>query len=280
MARADHIEVVFVCVNYRSGGRTLQFLEKIFDESEGRCGVVVVDNSPVTDVVLREWCENREGFEFVRSPSNVGYLNGLGLGVEHVLQRWKCARWVVLSNVDLSFSVRDAKTKILEYDLRPTVGILAPRIQSGASGRDQNPFLLERPSLERMRRLRWIFRHRYIGACYQIASDLREWVKSRLATRKLALERKDAQPIYAAHGSFFVVRSEALRRISPVAWNSFLFGEEIWFAEMMRAIGMEIVYEPAICVIHDEHETTSRLPSLEKMKFHFQSIDLLIQKFW
>lgn len=278
--------IVYICVNYGSPSETLAHLEQLRGSTTEPYAAIVVENSPRSYPELDDWVARYpDNHRYLVGDGNVGYLNGLGIGMRRAMQDWPHADWVVLSNVDLILDASQFELYLATHQLDPRTGVVGPRIVSSMSMKDQNPFLMTRPSLSRMRAWRGMYRSYWIGALYQLGSDL--W--HRHAMRGLDSGRPHhpaantsagGREVYAVHGSIFCMSARLLHKVGAVSWPCFLFGEEIWLAEKARNLGMRVVYDPAMRVEHSEHATTASLSSREKMRWHYQSINWLIENHW
>jgi GT2 family glycosyltransferase len=278
--------IAYVCVNYQSPSDTLTHLQQLHRTSTQPYAAVVVENSPRRYEDIEAWVSRHAvNHRYLSADGNVGYLNGLGLGVRCALDAWPDVKWVVLSNVDLTLDAPQFERRLGQLCHDPGVGIVGPRIVSSMSTRDQNPFLAERPSLARMRMWRATYRNHWIGAFYQLGADLWRHHLQRVATgapRRQPTHREcdAARDVYAVHGSIFCLSGPFAHSAGELRWPCFLFGEELWFAERARQLGLRVVYDPCIVVEHREHVTTATLSSRAKMRWHHQSIDWLIEHHW
>jgi GT2 family glycosyltransferase len=66
------------------------------------------------------------------------------------------------------------------------------------------------------------------------------------------------QPIYAAHGSFFIFSRRFFEAGGFFDQDLFLYGEEISVAEICRSLGLPIIFVPALSLWHNEHASTGR----------------------
>lgn len=278
--------IVYVCVNYKSPRETLAHLEQLQQKSTQSYAVVVVENSPTHYAELDNWVSHYpDNHRYLVSNGNVGYLNGLGIGVRCALRDWPKAEWVVLSNVDLTLDASEFEHRLLNHLVDTDIGVVGPRIISSMSRQDQNPFLEARPTLVKMHIWRAIYRSNWIGVLYQLASDLwrhctrsawLECVLQRFSNCKSVVEKQ----VYAVHGSIFCLRTRFIREAGELEWPCFLFGEEIWIAELARRLGMRVLYDPAMSAEHREHITTASLSLRGKIRWHYQSINWLIKNYW
>jgi GT2 family glycosyltransferase len=114
--------------------------------------------------------------------------------------------------------------------------------------------------------LRWA-QLRLINSFYG-AATVWDWLfRQKLAAKTswLALRGKSAsisnggrQPIYAPHGAFMIFSRRYFEAGGYLDGNLFLYGEEISVAEICRSLGLAVIYEPSLCVVHNEHASTGK----------------------
>src|SRR2546427_119628 len=67
--------------------------------------------------------------------------------------------------------------------------------------------------------------------------------------------------IYAPHGALFIFSRRYFEAGGYLDGNLFLYGEEISVAEICRSLGLPVIYEPSLRVLHNEHQSTGRVIS-------------------
>lgn len=258
------MRALFIGVNYNATVDCVNFLASV-----GACGeraqAVVADNSPVLDPKLVEACGDR-GAQLRHYPTNPGYF-GAAHAVVESLPEAELPDWVIVSNVDVVFEgtfIGDL-LDVVTPELSDETLVLAPRIESVQDGRDQNPFLENKPP-------RWSVRLR-LALCNSYPL-YRTWVAvNRLRYRARARPHVSAsgqgRAIYAPHGSFIAFTRDFFRRGGRLSHAFPLYGEEILVAEQVRELGGHVRYEPRLEIRHTEHAATSSL-GLRK-RAHLQS---------
>src|SRR5205823_4228222 len=91
-------------------------------------------------------------------------------------------------------------------------------------------------------------------------SEFRSWLAARKRDSLLNGDAK-RECIYAAHGSFLIFSRRYFEAGGFLDGNLFLYGEEISVAEICRSLGLPVIYEPSLCVLHKEHQSTGRVLS-------------------
>lgn len=254
--------VLLICVKYGSDAEAARYLESLrkFQRQE-KMKLLVVDN--LVGGELPDLPSERD-VTLVRSEKNLGYFGGARSGLALYLREHPLPDWVIVSNVDLVIDDPQFLDKLAALHDRPHLGVVAPSIRSALTGRDQNPFLRTRPSVARMHAYKWMFRSWLVLNAYELATVA--FHKLRSAARRRpegspSLREKRGGAIYAPHGSLLIFSSEYFRAGGDLDFPCFLFGEEVYVAECVRTLGLEVVYEPSLEVIHQEHKSTKLVKS-------------------
>jgi len=261
------MRAIVITVSYKSADSVLAFLADVeLANSLSEIRVIIVDNSPedkrlssIMDRVAK--CTN---IEAIQSPTNRGYFGAARFAFDHYLAQGNALPdWVIVCNHDIEIEDKEFFSKLLSQDPR-AVGVIAPRIQALPGRVDQNPFMRKRPGALRWAQLRFV-------SSYYGAATIWDWLSRRKAELRswMAAHRRSSLPdgnemqeaIYAAHGSFFIFSRRYFEAGGFLDGNLFLYGEEISVAEICRSLGLPVVYDPALCVLHKEHQSTGKVLS-------------------
>jgi len=260
--------VVLICVKYGSDGEAARYYGSLRQlQGQENLRVLVVDNTD--DVAGTEpWVDSN--FAFLRAQENLGYFGGARRGISKYLEEHPLPDWVIVSNVDLLITDPQFLQKLAALKTGPRVGAVAPRIASALTGRNQNPFMRSRPSAMRMHLYKWLYRSWLALNAHELASAVFHWSRSavtQVARTKANPSRDLSRKIYAPHGSFVVLSKEYFRVGGSLDFPCFLFGEEIYLAESLRMLGLDVIYEPSLEVVHQEHKSTKLLKSRKLARF-------------
>ena len=263
--------VLLICVKYGADEETAQYLESV-RRLRGQRGLqlLVVDNK--SDGKIASMATGRN-CNVVRAPENLGYFGGARHGLSLYLERNTLPDWVIISNVDLAISDPKFLINLAKLEPMAPVGAVAPSIRSTLTGKEQNPFMRVRPSPLRMHIYKWLFRNWLALNAYELASAAFHKVMSAIRHRQPSFSDSNQvlrETIYAPHGSFLILSRKYFDRGGDLQFPGFLFGEEIYIAESMRRLGLEVVYEPALKILHQEHRSTKLFRS-RKMAAHVAS---------
>jgi GT2 family glycosyltransferase len=261
------ITTLMIVVHWGDAGQTLRLIESAGAVKRStELHLLVVSNDPAEEHfrILRLSATGMSNVEVIQSTVNRGYFGGAKVGLEHYrATRGELPGWVIVSNNDVVIQDESFLEKLVSLDPK-AVGVIAPHIQVWPGNLDQNPFMRRRPG-----RLRWA-QLRIVSSYYPLAA-IWDWLWRRKVELRswLAAQRRESTPnsvamrerIYAPHGSFFIFSRRYFEAGGYLDGNLFLYGEEISVAEICRQLGLAVVYEPSLRVIHKEHQSTGKILS-------------------
>lgn len=261
------MRVEIICVNYFSATDVRKFVASFLRaKNSENVGIVIVDNS----------CDERE-FNRLRdiakvSPGkiralnagkNLGYFGASQFALDDI-QKNGMPDYVIISNPDIALA-EDFFNQL--ENVNSSAAVLGPKIISGRTGENQNPYMVNRPSKRRMQTYKRIFGILPVNFAYQYLSGLKQTLSS-LAKPDLKSEAS-FEPVncYATHGSFMIFNKSYFSAGGNFKYGSFLFGEEIFVAETCRNLNLQTAYVPTLTVEHREHVATGLFPKLKTLRF-------------
>jgi GT2 family glycosyltransferase len=242
---------LLLLINYNSEADTLRLLGDLQAQGAGAPWLAgVVDNTAHTRPApaLAQAAAADPRIRYLVPGANLGYFGGAAWGLDQL--SGEEFDWVIVSNTDIRIPDVTFLARLARVGGAAVVG---PRIVSGLSHRDQNPYLAERPSGRRMRMYKWLFASHLRLSAYELAAR----VKKQLQRRQEPLATPVARSIYAPHGSFIAFHRSYFAAGGSLVHGTFLFHEEVLVAETARRLGLVVRYEPSLEVLHAEHATTS-----------------------
>jgi GT2 family glycosyltransferase len=261
-------KVLLVCVKYDSDPETALYMESLRRlEGQPNLQVLIVDNAVGA---LMAAMPMDTSFTLLRSNENLGYFGGARWGISKYLEEHPLPDWVIVSNVDLLITDAQFLQKLAALNSAPHVGAVAPRIASALTGRNQNPFMRSRPSALRMQVYKWLYRSWLALNAHELASAVFHRIRSalrRFMGSGTDIARDVGEKIYAPHGSFLILSKEYFRAGGSLDFPCFLFGEEIYLAENLRRLNLDVIYEPSLEVVHQEHASTKLMKSRKLARF-------------
>ncbi len=265
--------IAIITVQYGNPADTEKFVESMMRlEDASDCELIIVDNAPDPAKVATFPSSLRDAAFTVRTlqaPRNLYYWGGANFALEQLeMSANPGIDWVVICNNDIEF--KDGHFLRTLRSLDPDEhAIVAPRILSGTTGRDQNPLLRERPAMRT--RLKWrLYDSGYLLAKAALSVQA-AWRSVRPQALRAGLDvQSENRTVYAPHGSFVILSSEFFRRGGSLDLEVPLFAEELTLAVAAEKLGLSIWHVPSLQVIHWEHRTTG--PALTRAKYRLEKL--------
>lgn len=207
--------------------------------------LIVTDNSATIDTT-KIHCKHT----YINPQKNGGYLSGLNRGLKEI--DLGNDDIVILCNPDIEFS-EGFFCELLNFKFSSDFDLIAPKIISKISGKNQNPNMLKRPSLLH-RIVSDIEFGSYVG--FLSVGLLKLFAKKALPSKRVL---KDSGYIFLPHGSIMIFKSTFFRLKRTFDYDIFLWGEEAVISYEVRLRGGRIFYEPSLIVFHEPHTSTSKV---------------------
>lgn len=254
-------------VSYQSDTDARDFAVDILaKKGAGNVYVIIVDNSSPSTLSekMQDVLDENPNLSILEPHRNLGYYGAATWALSIYCSSRPFPEWTIVSNVDLAIRQKDFFLRLIEFGGQHDFDVIAPAISSELSCRDQNPFMLTRPTSARMHFIKSVFRYYPIHVAYSMLSlFVLKLRSSRICTAKTMPRPNPTRPItiYAPHGSFIAFRNTHFEKGGTLNHPVFLFGEEIFIAETARRLGLTIGYDSRLEVIHREHKSTGYFPS-------------------
>lgn len=261
-------KIAFLCVNYNSYKELDDYLQSIslaatFAVEQLMVDVAVVDNSTTNIQPIREQYDNIK-LRLFPFHENLGYMGGATKALDILGKEVVCSYdFVIISNVDLKLSP-SFFTELLVVNT-DNVGWIVPRIFTPKRETDENPQMLARPSRFKYYLSRYIYILPFIHSLYAYFGRFRYEDKKHLSLDVLPID------IYAGHGSIMIFTQTFIKTLADFVYPMFLYGEEIFFAEKIRANQLRTVFYPAIYVENVGNVSTSLLSDKTKCKYMYKA---------
>ena len=276
-----------LCVNYKKDAETVEFVRTVAALPGYRGHVLVVSNSEAQRNGPLLTLLDIESVTLARAKENLGYFGGISWGLEQYLKHNPMPEWVIVSNTDILFPDREFFEKLDHLFKKNPPAVIAPDIvltvRSGlpSTNEHQNPYFRVRPSRVRMRAMRAVARFYPIYLIYEFTSLLRHGIQNKIGNaRKGTVASRKPIPIYAPFGAFIIFHRSYFEAGGSLRYPSFLFGEEIYVAETARGLGLRVMYEPRLRVIHQEHGSTAGIASRKIAGYVRDSSEYLVRMYF
>ena len=86
--------------------------------------------------------------------------------------------------------------------------------------------------------------------------------------------------IYAGHGSCIILTENFFRYYQHIHYPIFLYGEELFFAELITNKGLRVRYVPSIRMITEGGVSTSKMPSESFFRYNVEAINYILKIFY
>lgn len=266
-----NIRILLICVNYNSYTELYEFLRSLNNSVKNSSPLVymdvhVADNSTeVKDIFISDFLYLNIS---ISRHDNLGYLGA----AFYIINSLDCASeydYIIISNVDLiiddNFFSELSSIKLLER-----VGWIAPQIYSQQENRDKNPRMLRRYSKFKLLCLLLMYKCPLLHKIY----------KETLYKRKKIFSYNNVSDIYAGHGSFVILTKEFFLAYERINYPVFLYGEEIYLAELVRKAKLKVKYIPSLKITDKEHVSTSKMESSFFYKCNIEALSFILKTFY
>lgn len=241
-------KILLICVTYHSDKELHIFVESVHRAAERVKGKIQVDI---------EVADNGQ--------DNRGYLGG-ALPIYNA--KAKDYDFVSISNVDLQLA-EDFFEHLLAVDTNG-IGWMAPDIYTDKINRHENPYMMSRPTKRNFRIWNIIYSSTLIYRFYHRLYVL----KGRKA------KTYPACGIYAGHGSFMLFTKAFVERNPVLQFSGFMYGEEIYLAELVRKAELNVQYVPTLRIANIGNINTGLINQAQKSKWSKESLHAIYKAFF
>ncbi len=270
--------ILILLVNYFNESETCSFIrDQILSQSCRNADVVVVDNGSRDYEKLEQLPRELPGVHVYQAGSNLGYLPGAAFGLTKYLgEGFVFPDYIILSNSDISF-VHDhfLEDMILRHE-KSGYDMIGPDIYSELLHHHQNPFMMKRISLKKLKMLAFLSSnvplHYLFLSWYYGKSAVNSWL------RKKEIKIQHPIEVYGIHGSFMIFKKSFFTKGGSLHFPLHLFCEEIYLAEMSMNLHLSVGYDPGLEIIHYEHRTTGMYKSREAVKQMNRSYQFMLSQ--
>lgn len=230
------MKILILAVTYKSYDCLSGFLESINRAAANTDAEVVVALGDNTDEGYQNIDFSFKNIDVRVFPyhENLGYL-GCALRMLREICPTEVFDFVAVSNVDVALDSDFFKMLPKEYE--ESVAWYAPDVYTPSRGTHENPFMQNRPTNMHFRK--WLLMYS-LPLLYGFAKKL-SYMKHSKSTIC-----NESKYIYAGHGSFMLFSWKFIKDNIAMTFPSFMYAEEIFFAEKIRQTRMSVKYCPAM----------------------------------
>ena len=266
-------KILITCVNYNTYDYLIRFIDSI-ENSLLHCNI---QNLQV-EIHIADHSTQKQKVDFSKYKDiniilypldNLGYLGGAATIINHIDDITQYD-FVAISNVDLAL-YKCFFSSLLEQKLPDETGWIAPSIYSKLEKRDKNPKILNRYSLKRIKMLQIMYKYPIVNKIYLATLYKRKKIQATIPAGKT---------IYAGHGSFILLTKKFFSNYRQLKYPIFLFGEEIYFAELMQKQNLKVLYIPSIKIWDIEHTSTGSIKKRAYYRYNHEAITYIRKTFY
>lgn len=260
------MKIAIVCVNYNSYESLSCYLDSLDKASHASKGVAdvqvyVADNSTKKkDIDIVKY--KNIGIH-INGYDNLGYLGGAFEMINSMNYNERDSYdYIAISNVDVTIK-EDFFLQLVELNHPDDLAWVAPSIFFERLNKVGSEEWDERPSVKKIKFYDILYSHPTLYHLY--------WLASRFKMRADNNVRRDERYIYSGYGSFMLFTKDFIVKQDKWCYEPFLFGEEIFFAEMARIYNMKVLYAPQLRINDIGKVSTGKIASNNKLKMQKES---------
>lgn len=255
------MKIAYICTNYNNSQYTLAAVESLFQNQLHEIEVFVVDNASVDNELrlLKTFLKIYPSVQIIECPTNIGYFNGLNVGLKALRLKRPDIEWAIVGNNDLDFHPNFCSTLQNNISDLEVHSVISPDVLT-LDGQHQNPHVISKIS-----RIREVFYDLYY-ANYYLGQLIYKLAKlfPRLSKRSDEKKWEVAQSIYQGHGSCYVLGPRFFRQFKEFWAPTFMMSEEFFLSKQLEESGEQVWYEPKLRVVHKWHGALEKLPSRKR----------------
>lgn len=273
------MKFILICINYNS----YKYLVKCLESIDRACGLSGAEKMDV-EVLVGDASSEYEPVDFVPSNfnlsvykiGNLGYFGGARKVMDiYGMERIKEADYVAVANVDLEIE-GDFFGKLARLKVPEDTGWICPRIYNPVLGIDYNPMHNQRYTRSEIRILRFLYANPFIFSGYKMT--LGKWKQKK---KTGAVANTDIKYVYCGRGAFFIFTKKGADALLPWDFPCFLYGEELYCAEVLRNNSLKTLYVPDLEIkIVEHHVSTSKLGRKRFKELNIEALDKMSALFW
>ena len=257
-------KIGFVFTNFNNSKVTQQAIDSIsLNDNFGDSILVIVDNKSDTFNValLKEITKNYINVKAIYYDKNVGYFQGLNIGIQYLRENMPNVEYMVIGNNDLLFPKNFMNQIYMKHDLMNSYPVISPNIIT-LDGIHQNPHVISKISKVREIIYDLYFIHYFLAI---IIERVAQYTK-KITDRKDELQHATGQAIYQGYGACYIIGPLFFKYFDLLWAPTFLMGEELFLSRQLESKNLKVYYEPSIVVNHQCHSTMGKMTSKEKWK--------------
>ncbi len=270
--------ILFLLVNYFNEREVAEFISsQLGEELKEDVQVIVINNGSNDSMILKDIEQKYFNVTILNPGKNLGYFGGASYGLNHYLKNNSgYPDAMIICNTDISFADKGFMTKLKNIIDEKQFDVLGPDIYSSFLNYHQNPYIINRVQARRIKLYKFVTSNSF----FYFVFTLLHLIKTKLLKSNSKQRLNEAMETYAVHGSFMVFNKSYFIKGGTISNPTFLFGEELFVAEITRKLGLKTIYEPSLVVNHFQNATTGTFKSSNSVGYLHQSYSYLLETFF
>lgn len=259
---------IFVVTNFNNTMFTERMLDSLTDIAE-ISHVYVVDNNSVSDEKAKLQSLQSKHSQWVTAvfnDSNLGYFEGLNVGIRKAKKEYPEVPYMIVGNNDLLFPGNFAEQIDICKPVFEKYPVVSPDIRM-LDGTPQNPHVIS--GISKVREFIYDLYH----SSYWLAGLIVRLAKvtHNFTDRKDEQQHAVAQEIHQGYGACYVLTPKFFEHFDELWAPTFLMYEEFFLSKQLEQKGFKTYYEPRISVTHYCHASTGMIPGKLKWQYSRQA---------
>lgn len=254
----SEIHLCFIATNFNNSHHSIAYIKSIFGLSSVS-SIIIIDNASSDEdkMALREYTDSLgPNVSVIYNDVNVGYFEGLNVGIRYARERLGSVDCYIVGNNDLLFESDFCNQISKQRDLLNNYPVVSPNVIT-LEGAPQNPHVIS--VISKFREFMYdVYHSNYLLA--RLIIYLSNITRS-LTVRTNEQHHDVAQEIYQGFGACYLLGPKFFQNFSELWAPTFLMYEEFFLAKQLNDKGFKIFYQPDIRVTHSLHGSVSLVPA-------------------
>lgn len=267
--------ILLVCVNYNTYDYLSRFLDSIdaslkeVPKDELELSICIADNSSQKQKI--ELSKYTDFNINVYILDNLGYFGG-ALFIINQFNNISRFDFVIISNVDILFK-KNTLLELIHAKIPQNVAWISPQRYSTKYNMVLKVEKKSRPSKLKM----WLYLYMYKSALLKRIQHIYTFIKYK--SRSKTFPEKEEE-IYVGCGSCFILTKQFFNVYPQIHYPIFLYGEELFIAELVHKANMKTLYYPKIQIYNIGRVSTKNIDMKRFCQFNREAIRYIYDNFY
>ncbi len=274
--------VAFLILHYKNYKETIECIDSIYKNIDGKYEVVVVDNgsNDNSNLIIKERYK-KDNFHIITSNENVGFSKGNNIGFQYIKNNLKCD-FIFMINSDTELNDSKTLSKIISLYKQTNFDICGPNILL-LNGELSNPNISPIKNIYSIKKE--IKKNRRKIIINRMGLEIINVVIQRIRTKLINKEVDRTKQIICTgqiqlHGSALIFSKKYINKYDGLFDGTFLYFEEVALRYIAIRDQLTVIYDPSISIIHKESKSTKMIYSgiTKRHRFYYENVLYSAQK--